>query len=140
MTRNLVTRPNGSSLRTPSSPSINTRTALITYWANHEIKRRLTSYHLVKTYLCMKVLLYHIISNYISSSRHLQSLQIAILCITLGLLTLTDCLGSSYHERRNNDQDMYSSCLLNHSPVSFRPCGARSSHWYIPQSASRPRA
>jgi hypothetical protein len=42
----------------------------------------------------------------ISSSRHLQALQIAFLCITPGVLILTDCLGSSYHERRNNnDQD-----------------------------------
>jgi hypothetical protein len=113
----------------------------------------------------------------ISSSRHLQSLQIAFLCITPGVFILTDCLGSSYHERRNNDQDslgdiharnqyryggtswhfifsksfvllgdryresrVYSSCRRNHGPVSFRPFGARSSHWYIPQSTSRPRA
>ena len=34
----------------------------------------------------------------------------------------------------------YSSRRLNHSPVSLRPSGARSSHWYIAHTASRPRA
>ncbi len=34
----------------------------------------------------------------------------------------------------------YSSRRRNQSPVSLRPFGARSSHWYIPHRASRPRA
>jgi hypothetical protein len=41
---------------------------------------------------------------------------------------------------RYRESHVYSSCRRNHGPVSFRPFGARSSHWYIPQSASRPRA
>jgi uncharacterized protein YjbI with pentapeptide repeats len=35
---------------------------------------------------------------------------------------------------------VYSSRRRNHGPVSLRPFGARSSHWYIPHSASRPLA
>jgi hypothetical protein len=34
----------------------------------------------------------------------------------------------------------YSSCRRHHAPVSLRPSGARSSHWYMPQRPSRPRA
>ena len=39
---------------------------------------------------------------------------------------------------RYRESRMYWSCRRNHGPVSFRPYGARSSHWYIPQSASGP--
>jgi len=41
---------------------------------------------------------------------------------------------------RYRESFVYSSCRRNQGPVSLRPFGARSSHWYIPQSASRPRA
>jgi hypothetical protein len=34
----------------------------------------------------------------------------------------------------------YSSWRRHQTPVSLRPLGARSSHWYIPQSPSSPRA
>ena len=34
----------------------------------------------------------------------------------------------------------YSSWRRNHKPVSLRPNGAWSSHWYIPQSESTPRS
>ena len=34
----------------------------------------------------------------------------------------------------------YSSWRLHHTPVSLRPSGARSSHWYAPHRPSRPRA
>ncbi len=34
----------------------------------------------------------------------------------------------------------YSSWRRHQRPVSLRPCGARSSHWYMPQKASSPRA
>ena len=34
----------------------------------------------------------------------------------------------------------YSSRRRNQIPFSFRPSGARSSHWYMPHNASRPRA
>jgi hypothetical protein len=34
----------------------------------------------------------------------------------------------------------YSSWRRHHTPVSFRPFGARSSHWYMPQRPSSPRA
>jgi hypothetical protein len=34
----------------------------------------------------------------------------------------------------------YSSWRRNHRPVSLRPFGARSSHWYMPQRTSAPRA
>ena len=34
----------------------------------------------------------------------------------------------------------YSSWRRHHTPVSLRPLGARSSHWYIPQRPSSPRA
>jgi len=34
----------------------------------------------------------------------------------------------------------YSSCLRHHMPFSLRPLGARSSHWYMPQRMSNPRA
>ncbi len=44
------------------------------------------------------------------------------------------------HCHRYRDSRVYSSCRRNHGPGSFRPFGARSSHWYIPQRASRPRA
>ena len=44
------------------------------------------------------------------------------------------------HDNRYLEFRVCSSCRGNHSPVSLRPFGARSSHWYIPQSASRPRA
>ena len=37
-------------------------------------------------------------------------------------------------------QRPYSSRRRNQRPVSFRPPGARSSHWYMPQSPSSPRA
>jgi hypothetical protein len=33
----------------------------------------------------------------------------------------------------------YSSWRRNHGPVWLRPFGARSSHWYMPQSPSSPR-
>jgi len=36
--------------------------------------------------------------------------------------------------------DSYSSCRRHHMPVSLRPLGARSSHWYMPQMPSSPRA
>jgi len=35
---------------------------------------------------------------------------------------------------------LYSSWRRHHIPVSLRPLGARSSHWYIPQRPSSPRA
>ena len=44
------------------------------------------------------------------------------------------------HDNRYLESRMYSSRRLNHDSVSLRPLGARSSHWYIPQSTSRPRA
>ena len=34
----------------------------------------------------------------------------------------------------------YSSWRRHHTPVSLRPLGARSSHWYMPQRPSTPRA
>src|SRR6266404_5585390 len=34
----------------------------------------------------------------------------------------------------------YSSWRRHQTPVSLRPLGARSSHWYMPQRPSRPRA
>ena len=34
----------------------------------------------------------------------------------------------------------YSSCRRNQGPSSLRPFGARSSHWYMPQRPSSPRA
>jgi hypothetical protein len=34
----------------------------------------------------------------------------------------------------------YSSCRRHQKPVSLRPSGARSSHWYMPQRPSSPRA
>src|SRR5205814_8828273 len=35
---------------------------------------------------------------------------------------------------------LYSSWRRHHTPVSLRPLGARSSHWYMPQRPSSPRA
>ena len=35
---------------------------------------------------------------------------------------------------------LYSSWRRHHIPVSLRPLGARSSHWYMPQRPSSPRA
>src|SRR5687768_90971 len=35
---------------------------------------------------------------------------------------------------------LYSSWRRHQAPVSLRPLGARSSHWYMPQRASTPRA
>ena len=35
---------------------------------------------------------------------------------------------------------LYSSWRRNHGPLSLRPSGARSSHWYMPQRTSAPRA
>ena len=37
-------------------------------------------------------------------------------------------------------QSPYSSWRRNQTPVSLRPLGARSSHWYMPQRPSSPRA
>jgi hypothetical protein len=34
----------------------------------------------------------------------------------------------------------YSSCRCHQGPASLRPSGARSSHWYMPQTLSSPRA
>src|SRR5262249_24106586 len=36
--------------------------------------------------------------------------------------------------------DQYASRRRNQGPASLRPMGARSSHWYMPHIASRPRA
>ncbi|MNB84655.1 hypothetical protein D3C75_315340 [compost metagenome] len=35
---------------------------------------------------------------------------------------------------------LYSSCRRHQGPVSLRPLGARSSHWYMLHNPSRPRA
>src|SRR5215208_693184 len=43
--------------------------------------------------------------------------------------------------RRELDQALsYASWWRHQTPVSLRPLGARSSHWYMPQRLSRPRA
>src|SRR5262245_8184580 len=36
-------------------------------------------------------------------------------------------------------QPLYSSWRRHHTPVSLRPLGARSSHWYMPHRPSSPR-
>ena len=45
------------------------------------------------------------------------------------------------HDNHNFAQPLpYSSWRRHQTPVSLRPLGARSSHWYMPQSPSSPRA
>ncbi len=44
------------------------------------------------------------------------------------------------HELVFRGSDSYSSCRRIQNPVSLRPRGARSSHWYVVHSASNPRA
>ena len=49
-------------------------------------------------------------------------------------------LTDSRHEISHARAASYSSRRRHHGPVSLRPFGARSSHWYIPHSPSSPRA
>jgi hypothetical protein len=49
------------------------------------------------------------------------------------------------HQLRHDNHDVaqrlsYSSWRRHQRPVSLRPLGARSSHWYMPQRPSSPRA
>lgn len=44
------------------------------------------------------------------------------------------------HRDLSHDHRGYSSCRRHQTPFSLRPFGARSSHGYMPHSASRPRA
>ncbi len=54
---------------------------------------------------------------------------------------LTANASSSPDQTRHVSQPLpYSSWRRNHGPVSLRPFGARSSHWYMPQRTSTPRA
>src|SRR4029450_13157022 len=46
----------------------------------------------------------------------------------------------SHAPARVVQRSSYSSCRRHHTPVSLRPLGARSSHGYIDQSESTPRA
>jgi len=63
-----------------------------------------------------------------------------------GTVTAVECLhyamegslGSALHDLAQ--RLLYSSWRRHQVPVSLRPLGARSSHWYMPQRPSRPRA
>jgi len=58
-----------------------------------------------------------------------------------GKATLHGCSGEVGGAAIRTFQSLsYSSRRRNQMPVSLRPFGARSSHWYMPQSASIPRA
>src|SRR5215218_6960397 len=53
--------------------------------------------------------------------------------------TCRDARSEAMH--REPDQALpYASWCRHHTPVSLRPLGARSSHWYMPQRLSTPRA
>jgi hypothetical protein len=58
-------------------------------------------------------------------------------CETFGRDGCQPCVVRSPHDFAQ--ALLYSSWRRHQKPVSLRPLGARSSHWYMPQRPSRPR-
>jgi hypothetical protein len=65
-----------------------------------------------------------------------------IVTAVLAAKSSTETPRNARSEAMNNfpQPSLYSSWRRHQTPVSLRPLGARSSHWYMPQRPSSPRA